>query len=109
MMDITVGGGDEAFEEGVGLVRFALEFWMELARDEEGVVFQLDDFDEFAVGRSAAKDEPGFFKFGPVGVIEFVAMPMPFVDQERAVNVVCAGTHDELARLSTETHGAALF
>ena len=38
MVAVVVGGGDEAFEEGMGFVGFALEFGMELAGDEEGVV-----------------------------------------------------------------------
>ena len=38
LMEALMGGGDEAFEEGVWLVGFAVEFGMELAGDEEGVV-----------------------------------------------------------------------
>src|SRR5437660_1187657 len=59
-MDAGVGGGDEATEEGMGLVRFAVEFGVELAGDEEGMLGQLGDFDEPAVGGVAAEDEAGF-------------------------------------------------
>ena len=47
---VVVGGGDEAFEEGVGFVGFAVELGMELAGDEIGVILEFDDFDEGAVG-----------------------------------------------------------
>ena len=81
-MDVLVRGGDEAFEQRMRLVRLALKFRMELARHEKRMVFQFDDLDEFAVGRIAAENEPGFLKFFAVGVVEFVAMAMAFVDDE---------------------------
>jgi hypothetical protein len=48
-MDVRVRGGDEAFEQRMRLVRLAQKFWMELARHKKWMIFQLDDFDEFAV------------------------------------------------------------
>ena len=42
MMDGSVAGRDEGFEEGVGLVGFAEEFGVELAGKVEGVVFEFD-------------------------------------------------------------------
>ena len=71
LMDALMGGGDEAFEEGVWLVGFAVEFGMELAGDEEGVFRYFDDFDEFAIGRVATEGEAGFFEFvAAAGVTE---------------------------------------
>jgi hypothetical protein len=49
-MNVAVAGRDKASEQRVRLVGLALEFRMELTRDEEGMVFQFDDFDELAVG-----------------------------------------------------------
>ncbi len=40
---------DKAFEQRMRLVRLAQKFRMELARDEERMVFQLDHLDQFAV------------------------------------------------------------
>jgi hypothetical protein len=37
-----VGGSDEAFEQGMGLVGFALKFRMELRGHEERMAGQLD-------------------------------------------------------------------
>ena len=108
-MAVVVGGGDEAFEEGVRFVGFALEFGVELAGDEEGVIFEFDDFDEFAVGRCATKNEAGLFEFGAIGVVEFVAVTMAFVDEKCAVEMRAQGVHGELAGLRTQAHGAAFF
>jgi hypothetical protein len=50
VMDVLVRGGDESLEQRMWLVRFALEFRMKLARHKKRMVFQFDDFNEFAVG-----------------------------------------------------------
>jgi hypothetical protein len=49
-MHAVVDGGDEAPEERMRLVRFAQELGMELGRQEVGMVGQLDDFHQLAVG-----------------------------------------------------------
>ena len=73
---------DETLEQRMRLVRLALEFRMELARDKKRMVFQFDDLDEFAVGRIAAENESGLLEFFAIGVVEFVAVTMAFVDDE---------------------------
>src|SRR5256885_11296668 len=98
-MHSDVGGGDEAFEERVWLVGFAVEFGMELAGDEEGVFRYFDDFDEFAIGRVATEGEAGFFELVAVGVVEFVAMAVAFVHDESAVKASGFSADDKLARL----------
>ena len=50
---ILVRRGNEAFEQRVRLVRFALEFRMELAGDVERVIRQFDDFHQLFVRRGA--------------------------------------------------------
>ena len=102
-------GGDEAFEKRVRLMWFTVEFGMELARDEEGVFWNFDDLDQFAVGRVAAEIEPGFFEFFTVGIVEFVTVTMAFVHDERAVQTGGFGADDELTGLRAEAHGAAFF
>ena len=56
-MKLGVGGGDEAFEQGMGLVGLALEFRMELAGHEKRMTGKFDQFDQLAVGRSAAEEQ----------------------------------------------------
>ena len=49
VMDKLVRGGDETLEQRMRLVRLAQKFRMELARDKEGMILQLDDLDQFVV------------------------------------------------------------
>ena len=46
---MRVGGGNEALEERVRLVRFAQKFGVKLAGNEERMVRQFDDFHQLAV------------------------------------------------------------
>src|ERR1044071_6099990 len=95
VMDMGVGGADEPFEQGMGLVGFAAELGMKLAGDEERVVGNFNHLHQFAVGRSAAEDEVGLLELVAVGVIEFVAVAVPFVDDEGAVEFGGEGAHDQ--------------
>src|SRR5438477_7563568 len=104
-----MAGGDEAFEERVGLVWFALKFRVELAGDEEWMILQFDYFDQLAIRRETAEDETGLFETLAVGVVEFVTVPMALVNQESAVEVVRQRAHHQLAGLRAEPHCAAFF
>ena len=108
-MNPRVGRADEALEHWVGLMRFAVEFGMELAGDEEGVFGYFDDFDQFAIGSITAEAEASLLELFAVGVIEFVAMAVAFVHDESAVEASGFCADDELAGLRAEAHGAALF
>ena len=108
-MNVFVTGGHEAFEKRMRFGRFTLEFRVELAGDVKGMVTQLNDFYELAVGRKAAEHETRRLEHLAVGIVEFVAMAMAFVHQERAVEVRRARAHDQLAGLRAKTHGAALL
>jgi len=70
LVDFGVGGGDKTLEQRVRLVRFALEFRVKLARDEEWMAGEFDDLDELAVGREAAENETGLLEFVAVAVVE---------------------------------------
>ena len=67
------------------LVRFAVELRMELARDEERMLGQLDDLDQLAVRREPGEGEIGFLKTFAVGVVKFVTVAMPLVDDESTI------------------------
>ena len=81
-MQPRVRGGDEALEQRMRLVRLALKFRMELARHEKRMILQFDDLDELAVGRQPAEHETGLLEFLAVGIVEFVAVPVPLVHHE---------------------------
>src|SRR3954468_1575109 len=109
MMNVTVRRRDESLEKWMRLVRLALELRMELARNKKRVILQFDDLHQFAIGRRAAKNEAGFFELRSIGIIEFVAMAMPLVHQERAIEMAGTGAHYQLARLRTKAHSAAFL
>src|SRR5258708_26255256 len=51
VVNMVVAGGDETFEQGVRLVRFALKFRVKLAGDEKRMVLQFDPLHQFSVRR----------------------------------------------------------
>ena len=89
-----MGGGNEAFEEWVRLVRFAVEFGMELAGDEEGMFWYFDDLDQFAIGRMTTEAEAGFFELVAVGIVEFVPVTVAFVHDKGTVEAGGFGADD---------------
>lgn len=90
---------DERPKQRMGRVWFALEFGMKLRRHEERVVWNFDQFDELAVGRSSAENESGFFVLLAISVVELVAVTVAFVDDEGAVDLTRFGVFRELAWL----------
>ena len=61
-MNSRVRCRDKAAEERMGLVGFAVEFRMKLARDEKRMLGQLNDFNQLAVRSVAAENEAAFSK-----------------------------------------------
>ena len=82
LVDVLVRGGDKTFEQRMRLVRLAQKLRVKLARNEKRMVLEFNDFDQLAVGRQAAENKTGLFKFLAVGVVEFVAMPVTLVHHE---------------------------
>src|ERR1039458_9158558 len=82
VVNVRVRGGYETLEQRMRLVRLAQKLRVKLARNEKRMVLEFDDFHELAVGRQAAENKPGLFKFLAVGVVEFVAVAVAFVDHE---------------------------
>ena len=99
VMNVMVAGGDEAAEERVRAVGFAQELRVELAGEVEGMFLQLDHFHELAVGRGAAEGQALTLEFFAVVVVEFVAVPVPLVDDEGTVEQLGLAAHHELAGL----------
>src|SRR3989442_11955041 len=85
VMNMRVRGGDEALEQGVGLVRFAAKFGMKLRSDEEGMVRQFNHLDQVSVRRRAAEDEVTLLEFVTISIVELVTVPMPLVHHKGAV------------------------
>ena len=58
-MAIVEAGADEGGKERMRRERLGLEFWMELAAEEPGVIGHFDDLDVHAVGSAAGDAETG--------------------------------------------------
>jgi len=78
-----VSSSDEALEQRMGLVRFAQELRMKLRGDVERMRRQLDNFHEGIVRSRAAENKAGGLVSCTIGVVEFVAVPMPFADEKK--------------------------
>ena len=55
MVDVVVGSRDESLEQRMRFVWLALKFRMKLACDKERVVFQFNDFHQFAIRRNCQR------------------------------------------------------
>ena len=108
-MNPRMCGRDEAFEEGMRLVWFAMELGMELAGEVKRMSFQLNDFDQFAIRRVAAKSKSSFFELLAISIVKLVAMAMAFIDDKCAVQMGGFAANHKLTCLGAETHGAAFF
>ena len=84
---------------------------MELAGFKVGVVLDFHHFYELAVGRCAGDFQARLFQGDAefAVVVEFVAVTMAFANLFALVELGSVGILHELARVSAEAHGAALF
>src|SRR5437764_11783658 len=80
---------------------------MELAGDEPGMSWQLDDFDETPLLEGSRDDEPCLDEASPEVVVDLVAVPVALVDHRLAVGLQGPRSRAELDRLRAEPHRAA--
>ena len=97
---------DEAEEQRVRVLRFRLEFRMELHGDEPGMVAKLDDLGELLVRIDAGDHEAGRLEVTLIVRVEFVAMAMPLADKRFAVAGCRARAFFEGTRLGSQPHRA---
>ena len=83
------------------------EFRVELTTYEPWVPRDFNDFDQITVHRTARDAQASGLEFHHIGVIKFVAVPMSFGDEVRAVGARDETVAGEFALLPTEPHGAA--
>ncbi len=84
---------------------------MELAGFKVGVVLDFYHFHELSVGRCAGDFQAGLFEFLAefAVVVEFVAVAVTLANLFALVEFCGVGILHELARVSAQAHGAALF
>ena len=84
--------------------RFALEFRVELNRDEMRMIGQLQDFHQGAIGAEPREPHPVRFVLLAIQIVEFVAMAMSFGDDIRLISSVGYRVLCKLSGLSAEPH-----
>jgi hypothetical protein len=75
-LPILQGRLDKAFKERMTIHWARFEFRMELAAQEPGMIFDLDNLDEPAVGRDPAQHHALGGKAFAIVVVEFITMPV---------------------------------
>ena len=93
----------------MGPVRTALELRVELGTHEPGVVRDLHDLHQAAVGRLSCQSHALGLHICPVVVVELKAVAVTLGDLRRAVQRITVGILGQHAGVLAQTHGAALF
>ncbi len=74
------GCPNESRKQRVRLERFALEFGVELNSYKPGMVWDLDDFDQAAVGTGARESQAIRLKLLAILIVEFVPVAMSLIN-----------------------------
>src|SRR5580693_557741 len=98
---------DEAFEQRMGLVRFALKFWVVLAADEIGMIAEFDQFGQCPVWRGAGNYEAFLVHSVAILHVELVAMAVSLHHIGRAVNLFSQRSFHNLRWPRPQPHARA--
>src|SRR5437868_4447142 len=104
---LVFGGADERGKEGMGRERPGFELRMVLYADEPGMVRDLDDLGQDAVGRHAREPQSHLLKPVFVVDVDLIAMAVALADDVLAVDIVHLGSASQVSRIGAEPHGAA--
>ena len=72
------------------------------------MILELDDFYQSAVRRQSTQDEPFRNQLLTIGVVELIAMAVPFTHFAHSVHFLCKRSLSEFAEVTPQTHGTAL-
>ena len=70
----------------MGRIGFGFEFRMELAGHKPWVTFELNDLRQILRSINSRKEHAVFLKLGPIFVVEFIAVAVPFRNAVLAVS-----------------------
>src|SRR5512136_3127472 len=70
---------NKRYKQRMRLERLGLEFGVELASQEPGMVFDFDDLDQLVLRIPPGKEQPGPGQVAFVGRVEFIAVAMPLL------------------------------
>jgi hypothetical protein len=87
---VSESGPCKPLKQRVGMARARVVLGMELSRQKPGMMLELNDLHQPAVGRKTAQDQSVLGEVIPVGIVEFVPVTMPFTNLKAAVRVMRA-------------------
>ena len=104
-------GAHELAEQRLRVGRTALELGMSLSGyiPRMYVARQLDHLDQAFIGRKTRDYQTGVLELVAEGVVELKTVTVTLVDELLAIGLASEGIGGELARIGTQTHGAALL
>jgi len=104
-------GAHELAEQRLRVGRTALELGMSLGGHipRMHIARQLDHLDQTLVGRKARDYQTGVLELVTEGVVELKTVTVTLVDELLAIGLAREGIGSKLARIGTQTHGAALL
>src|SRR5579875_127482 len=98
---------DERGEQRMRIEGLGFELGVELDADEPGMVGELDDLGQLAVGRHAGEPHPGLLELRLVVDVDLVSVAVALADLGGAVDRGHARPGHEPRRIGAEAHGAA--
>src|SRR6188508_3705638 len=106
---LRFGGAHKSEEKRMRAMRPALELGVELARDEIGMVGDLDDLHQASIRRGAADKQSRALEALAILVVHFPAVAMALADFVLTVELGGQAPRSDLARPRAQAHGAALL
>src|SRR5512146_3368158 len=82
---------------------------MELRGEEPGMILEFDDFHQSTIRRQSAQHQSLRGQLLTIGVVELIAMAMPFPDFAYPVHLLGERPVSEHAEVAPQPHGAALI
>ena len=98
---------DKAAEQRVTVHGPRFELRMKLAAEKPGMAAQLDNLHQRAVRRHPAQHHPFGAEFGPVVIVELVAMAVPLRNLFPAIQLGGESFVLQHTRIAAQAHGAA--
>src|SRR6267142_6992380 len=98
---------DKPFEQRVRLIWFALKFGVILASQKIGMISQLNQLGERAIGRSAGDFEAFLAHLVTIFHVELVAMPLAFEHFVAPINLLRETAVLKFCRPGSEPHTGA--
>ena len=98
---------DEFAEQRIRAEGARSEFGMELGSDEEGMIFQLNDFSQPRLRVDAGEDHVRILELFLERIVKFVTMAMPLADVLGLIALIGKGSRLDVAVVCTQAKSSA--